>query len=101
YSPLREGGTSEGGEAYELEDLAGIHYGDCWSGAAVIQRISGHGKPDSASPAERARAAERRRAQSLSRDWPEAGEASPAGRGDDRQARYHSRLASQARGSEV
>ncbi len=29
YSPLREGGTGEDGEAYELEDLACIHYGDC------------------------------------------------------------------------
>jgi len=29
YSPLREGGTGEGGETYELAYFAGIHYGDC------------------------------------------------------------------------
>src|SRR5206468_12104321 len=44
YSPPSAGETGGDGEAYELEDLAGIHHGDGRSAAVIAQRISGHGK---------------------------------------------------------
>src|SRR6266446_4433238 len=86
YSPPSESRTGRGGEAYELEDLAGVYHGDGRSGTAAAQRISGHGESHPPQPAQGTPPLDRWRTQDAGHHRPEAGQASAGRSGQDRQA---------------
>src|SRR6266498_29245 len=83
YSASSATTKAEGG-GDELEDLTGIYYRDGRSGTAAAQRISGHGKSDSASPDQGACSTQRRRTHHAGGHWPQVGQASPGGSGHHR-----------------
>src|SRR6266404_1574916 len=58
YSTPMEGGTSRGGRAYGVEDIAGVHHGNSRSRNGLEQRVSGDRESHPAQPDQGARTLE-------------------------------------------
>src|SRR6266540_399812 len=84
-----------------LETTPGVYHGDSRSSTAVAQRVPGDGESYPASPDHGPCAVDGWRTQDTGHHWPEAGQAGPQGRGQDRQARHDPWLAASACGPEV